>query len=239
MFYQYAEITGLLLLVMFWSVRFRKLTIAGALTGGLLGFIIYRAAGYTGIAMTGMFFAAGNAATSWKRSAKEKAGLAELNKGRRTAGQVIANAGVAGIMGMLIVCFPEHAGACRLMMAASLAAAASDTLSSELGNLYGRRFYNVATFKPDVRGLNGVISLEGSLFGILGSGIIAIVYAFGFSWSIHVIFIIIAGMAGNLADSFLGATLERKHYLNNNAVNFANTLFAALCVLIMYKMLHT
>jgi uncharacterized membrane protein len=33
---------------------------------------------------------------------------------------------------------------------------------------------------------------------------------------------------GNLADSFMGATLERQQVLSNNAVNFLNTFLAAL-----------
>jgi uncharacterized membrane protein len=40
--------------------------------------------------------------------------------------------------------------------------------------------------------------------------------------------VIISGTAGNLFDSVLGATLERKGYIKNNLVNFLNTVFAAL-----------
>ena len=40
--------------------------------------------------------------------------------------------------------------------------------------------------------------------------------------------IVLAGTAGNLADSLLGALFERGGILNNNAVNFLNTLTAAL-----------
>jgi len=37
-----------------------------------------------------------------------------------------------------------------------------------------------------------------------------------------------AGLAGMLADSFLGATLERRELLGNNGVNFISTVIAAL-----------
>ena len=40
--------------------------------------------------------------------------------------------------------------------------------------------------------------------------------------------ITVAGTIGNLADSVLGATLERAGVLSNDGVNFFNTLTAAL-----------
>jgi uncharacterized membrane protein len=38
---------------------------------------------------------------------------------------------------------------------------------------------------------------------------------------------ILAAVAGMIADSFLGALLERRKLLNNDAVNFLGTLVAA------------
>jgi uncharacterized protein (TIGR00297 family) len=146
---------------------------------------------------------------------------------------VLANAGVAAICGMLVLMCTKFAGLLLLMMAASFASATADTLSSELGTIYGKRFFNIVTLKPDQRGLDGVISLEGTLIGIAGSCIIAVIYAIGFEWDLNVVWIIIAGTTGNLTDSLLGALLERKHYIDNNAVNFLNTLMAALVVLLI------
>ena len=40
--------------------------------------------------------------------------------------------------------------------------------------------------------------------------------------------LLVAGTAGNLVDSVLGATLERGGVLRNNAVNFINTLTGAM-----------
>ena len=57
---------------------------------------------------------------------------------------------------------------------------------------------------------------------------IAVIYAIGFGWDKTFLILIIAGTIGNLSDSVLGAALERKRYLNNDAVNFLNTLIAAL-----------
>lgn len=97
---------------------------------------------------------------------------------------MIANAGLAGLLALLARIYPAQTELLRLMVAAGFAAAAADTVSSELGNVYGKKYYNILSLRPDVRGLNGVISIEGSLFGLLGSMIIAATYSFGFQWSI-------------------------------------------------------
>lgn len=193
-----------------------------------MGLLIFIGAGFTGIAMIATFFILGTAATSWKSKAKTTLGIAEENEGRRTAGQVLANAGVAGILGIYIYLLPEQTHTLRLMMASGFSAATADTLSSELGNVYGSRYYNIISFKKDQRGLNGVISAEGTLAGIIGSTFIAIIYSIGFGWNLNFLLIIIAGTVGNLADSLLGATVERKRYLDNNAVNFINTSVGAI-----------
>lgn len=219
---------------MYFSVKAGKLNESGALTGGLLGFAIFMGAGFTGLTMLALFFIIGSGATAWQHNFKMRLGLAEENKGRRTAGQAFANAGVAGILGLLSWFLSGEAAALRLMLAAAFAAATADTVSSELGNVYGQRFYNILTLQPDKRGLNGVVSLEGTLLGLLGSAVIAILYGIGFGWNWDIFIILLAGTIGNLTDSVLGATLERRHYLSNNAVNFLNTAMAAFVAWLLY-----
>jgi len=87
-------------------------------------------------------------------------------------------------------------------------------------------------FKKGKRGDDGVISLEGTLFGILGSVLIAILFGTLMSNYSVILPITIAGFAGNLMDSYLGATLQRKGWINNHFVNFLNTAFAAFLVVL-------
>jgi uncharacterized protein (TIGR00297 family) len=218
--------------VMVLSVAFKKLTFSGALTGGLLGLGVYAGAGFTGIAWLGTFFITGTLVTAHKQKWKESAGLSTKKEGMRTTRQVLANGGVSGLLGYATLLLPQLVPTLQVMMAASLASATADTVSSELGVVYGRRFYNICTFKKDKRGLDGVVSVEGTLLGIAGSVLIAVIYAIGFGIGKNMLWIVVAGTTGNLADSILGATLERSRLLNNNAVNFCNTLIAALVALV-------
>ena len=153
-------------------------------------------------------------------------------KFKKSAGQVLANGGVAGLIGFLTLLVPHHATTLQVMMATSLASATADTVSSELGVVYGRRFYNIGTLRSDKRGLDGVVSLEGTFLGVVGGLLIAVIYALEFGFGKNMFWIVVAGTIGNLADSVLGATLERSRIMNNNAVNFCNTLVAALAALL-------
>lgn len=209
------------------SYATKKLTLTGAITGALVGILIYKGSGFTGLPLLALFFIAGSWATGWQLNKKETIGAAEQHKGRRTAGQVLANSGVAALLGAIGWYLPGHTSLITLMIAGSFAAATADTLSSELGTVYGRRFFNILTFKKDTRGLDGVVSLEGTLIGVAGALLVAVVYAIGFGWGVPVYWIVLAGFAGNLVDSVLGALLERKGLIGNNLVNFLNTAVGA------------
>lgn len=228
----------LILLVagMVFSVVAKKLTIPGAIAGGVIGFILFAGTGYYGVAMLAVFFILGTLATSWKKAEKQQWRTREIRDSRRTAGQVIANSGMAGLLALLCIADPAHYSLYVVMMAASIASATGDTLSSELGILYGRRFVNILTGKKDTRGLDGVISLEGLLIGVTASFAIAVLFYAGFGGGIPIVFIItFCGLAGNMADSVLGAWLERKGRIGNNMVNFLNTLIAAvLAVMLLF-----
>jgi uncharacterized protein (TIGR00297 family) len=212
------------------SAARKKLTIPAAVTGALLGALIYKGSGFMGLSLLAAFFLLGTTATSWKKQEKLTIKGAAAHQTTRHAGQVLANAGVAAILSGLAIAIPAQRSLFLLMMAAAFSSAMSDTLSSELGMVYGRRFFNILTRKADEKGLDGVISIEGLLFGIAGSALIAVLYTlFTPHGGRSFVLILISGTFGNLADSLLGATFERGGLLSNDGVNFLNTLLAALC----------
>ena len=203
------------------SALAKKLTPLAALTGFLTGCAVYAGGGYRGLLLLALFFILGTAATAWRKKDKLAIRGSAAHQSARNAAQVIANGGVAAITGILAWLYPACKDLLTLLMAASLSSATADTLSAELGMIYGRRFFNILTGRRDSRGLDGVISIEGLLLGTAGSALIAAAYGR------HFLLVVLAGLAGNLADSFLGAAFERRGLLGNDAVNFANTLIAA------------
>ena len=228
-FYLRAILTIVLMfLVLFVSVYKRKLTPAAGGTAFILGMVVMNGTGFTGIAMMLAFFAMGVAATAHKRSLKRSITAGAPHTEERTALQVLANGGVAGICSLPAFVDRSHTLLYVFLAAGSLASAAADTLSSELGTVYGKRFVNVLTGKKEARGLDGVISLEGTVAGIAGAFVIASIFGVVYGFNRMFLFIVIAGFIGNLFDSILGATLERRRYIGNNLVNALNTAMGAI-----------
>jgi uncharacterized protein (TIGR00297 family) len=223
-------IIPLIIIVMMLCIKTKKLTIPASLVAGIVGILIFTGAGYTGIIMLGSFFITGILATAHKKQLKAVAGV---HPQERTVGQVLANGGVAAGIATLAIFDPEHASIYIIMLAGSLASATADTLSSELGMVYGKNFYNILNFRREQKGLDGVISMEGTLIGAAGALIIAAIYAIAYGADLHCLIIAVAGILGNVSDSVLGAALERKRYIGNDVVNFLNTLFAALVALLL------
>ena len=217
------------------AVYRKKLTPAAGFTGVLVGLAVYAGGGYPGLLLLALFFVLGTVATSWKKDKKLVFQNNAAHQSTRTPGQVIANGGVAALAGILALLFPTHQLLFQLMIAASLSSATADTLASELGMVYGRRFFNILTWRPDQRGQDGVISIEGTFAGIAGSIIIAAAYILTtHPNAILALIIIVAGTFGNLIDSLLGALFERKGLLTNDTVNFLNTLAAALLASLLF-----
>lgn len=210
------------------SIRAKAISWSGGLAGALIATGMYLGGGWLGMALLGLFFVTGSMATRWERSVKEAMGVAQEAGGRRSWVNAISNGAVAGGLGLAAWATGWVEPLAFPMMAAAVSSATSDTLSSELGTLYGRRYWNILTWQQGARGADGMVSLEGTLFGVLGAVLIAVPVGWqAQSWLAGGV-VAIAGIAGNWSDSLLGATLQRQGVLNNHTVNFWSSLIAAL-----------
>lgn len=219
---------SIIALAAFFALIAKKLTTGGAIAGAVVAFCVFLGFSYTGLGMLAAFFILGLAATGFKKEIK----AFEPGGHQRTAAQVLANGGAAAVFSICNFFYPS--GELLMLMAASaLASATADTLSSELGTVYGKKFYNIINFKKEKKGLDGVVSLEGTVIGMIGSGIIAAIFSWGFGYDINFFVILTAGTIGNLTDSLLGATAERRHLIGNDLVNLLNTLSAAMAAFLI------
>ena len=215
------------------SLLTKKITFWGALSGTLITYALMEAFGIVGLLAIGLFFVLGTGASVWKKSQKQTMGVEEANQGKRGYANVLGNAASAFILSVIAIFFPESNALLEIMMVASFAAALSDTVSSELGNIYGTKFIDIISLKVGVRGEDGIISMEGTLAGLLASSLMGMVYYLVKGDFVLSLVITVSGFFGNLVDSLLGSSLQKKRILNNHGVNFFNTLLAALLASIL------
>ena len=162
---QYYWLAAILLAGMLLSIKARRLTTLAAITGGLLGWFIFMGAGFTGIAITAIFFLLGTWLLHLKKSIKKNQDYQKGTAANEIWARYLLMQALL-LFAAWLARILEDVFVFRLMMAASLSSATADTLSSELGNVYGKGFYNILTLKKDTKGLDGVISFEGTIIGL-------------------------------------------------------------------------
>ena len=204
---------------------------SGAMCGFLLGVAVYLGWGYKSFLLIFAFFVIGSIATKVGYARKLARGVAERRGGARSWREAVANS-LAGAFFALLVITTHHEYAFLLALIAAFAEAAGDTVSSEIGQYISDRSYLITTFKPVPAGEDGGITVGGTLAGALAS---TLVVALGFSLALcgrgGAVAALAAAVAGNLFDSLLGATLERRGLVTNGIVNFAGTSFAGAMAL--------
>lgn len=204
----------------------RGVTTSGAIAGATVCFLLYSIAGPGAFAALVSVFVLAWITTRLGYSQKQKLGTAEKSEGR-TASQVLANLGIAAVCAVLFA-FSAKNFSYLLAACAALAEAAADTVSSEFGQAFQQQARLITTGELVPAGTDGGVTLAGTLAGAAAAAIVA-----GVSVVTGVIpkgwlgFCVLAAVAGMLFDSVLGALLERRHLLNNDAVNFLSTVFAA------------
>jgi len=210
---------------------------SGAISGWCLGTALYAFSGWRGFLMLFLFFVVGTACTKIGYAKKAALGIAQEKGGRRGAKNAFANT-TAGVLFAFLALATPYPTLFALALVAAFATAAADTVSSEIGQAFGRTTYLVTSFRRVPPGTDGAVSLEGTLAGIAASAVLALVAAqTGLTpWS-GVAIVVAAAFIGTTLESYLGATLERMKTVDNEVVNFANTLAGGLAAMGIWALL--
>ena len=192
---------------------------SGALAGSAIAFIL-AAQDLRMFWLLLVVFALTFAATRAGKSRKRELRTAEASDGR-SAAQVMANLGVAGL---IVALAPQN---WVLLAIAALGEAAADTSSSEIGMAFPGRTVLLTSWNPVEPGVDGGVSITGTTAAVMAAGVVAFAaVALRLVPGGFVLPLIGAGVLGSLVDSLMGALLEQRGLLTNDAVNLLSTAAA-------------
>jgi uncharacterized protein (TIGR00297 family) len=182
-----------------------------------------------------LFFALGTAATRIGFARKEAGGIAQEKHGARGAKNAVANCSLAAFLVFVAAGAPAMGPWFRIGAVAALATAAFDTVSSEIGQLFRKGTVLITTLRRVPPGTDGAVSPAGTAAGFAAAAVLAVT-----AWALSLLgrpaeigIVVAAGFVGATAESYLGATLEKARFLDNEAVNFLNTLVGALVAILL------
>ena len=204
------------------------LSASGLLGAMITGTLIFGLGGIVWGLVLIAFFASASALSLYRGA--QKAHLAEkFDKGlQRDLGQTLANAGWGSLLALIVSFVGRESGWYPFLAVAyfgAMAAVNSDTWATELGVLSPDRPRMITTGKLVDVGTSGAITRQGTFAALGGSGFIA-VSTFVFiqaaslmttgTWLLSDWFILpvvaVAGLAGAMLDSVLGATVQGIYY---------------------------
>ena len=189
--------------------RTRTLSRSGAIAAAVVGTISIAAGWSWGALLLTMFISASALSRLGERRKAERVGQIVEKGAERDVGQVLANGGVfaGAALGSLVSSSPMWFA----IGAGALAASAADTWATEIGTLVAGRPISIISGRRVDPGTSGGISLAGTAAGVIGALFIAAAAGLA-SWPVPFVAVAIGGIAGALADSLLGATVQERRW---------------------------
>lgn len=243
------------------AIGAKALDRGGFLASVAVGYAIFLGGGWTWFVIIASFFILGVGFTWYKYDYKKSLGGAQEKGGARSWPNILANGGLAAILGL---CELLAGGvAFTVLYLGAMSAAASDTVATELGLLDRSPPRLLTSLKTSVApGTSGGVTglgFFGSLIASLAIGALAAAVGIlnGLSPFLVLAVAVIGGFTGSVADSLLGARVQRKgvctvcgrptealvhcgksttltsgiSFVDNNVVNLLATVVGALVAL--------
>jgi uncharacterized protein (TIGR00297 family) len=226
---------------------------SGIIGGLIVGTLIYYFLGYQGFVILFTMFILGTLATKVGFKTKQSLGIAESDEGARGLKNVISKC-LPSVIFAMIAWIADISGAelsgfffksMILGFIASFATGAFDTVSSEIGQVYGKHPFTLIPPKRVKPGTEGAISVVGSLAGLIAAIIVILLgyWLLTSHFSIRMpfrkafYFPLYAVIIANLVESILGSQLEQKKLLGKFGSNLTNTVIAGFLTVFFLKVL--
>ncbi len=196
--------------IVFLSYKARFLSFSGSLMTFLLAVFIFGLGGWPWAVPILTFFILSSLLSKFGKKQKSRFKNTFEKSGVRDYAQVLANGGIPGVL--VIVHFFWPFSYLYLLYLLSLAVAAADTWSTELGVLSPSMPRLITNLKKVEPGISGAVSFLGTFGGLVGASLVILSGFLFIDFSFFNFFLLlILSMLGDLADSLIGATLQGQY----------------------------
>lgn len=244
----------------------KSLSWSGAVTAIIVGTLLYALGTAQWFVPLIAFFLSSSLLSKWKQKRKETLESGYEKGSRRDVGQVLANGGLGAFLCIIHAWFPHPLWLAAF--AGIMASVTADTWATEIGGLSRKPPRSILTGQQVSAGTSGGVTILGLIAAACGGLFIGLIVALlGPSTSHIMLFIpiaLLAGSIGALADSYLGATVQRMNrcvvcnreleaafhcgkpseyhkgyrWLNNDAVNMLSSVVGGLVSVGLFSLIY-
>lgn len=241
-------------LFLYFSWRKKVLSSNGVFGAFIMGILVFGSGGIQWILPLIIFFISSSILSKFNNATHSE--FQQISG--RNFYQVLANGGLATLIALIHFFAPETNY--YYLFLGSIAAAIADTWATEIGAFSPVKPRHILNFNSVEKGCSGGITPLGSFGAMIGSMLIASIGFFLFSLPGKYFWIIsVSGFLGNVIDSILGGSIQSLfncsvcglntekrthcnrptvhikgiHWIDNDMVNFMNTIAGFLLVLIL------
>lgn len=204
----------------------QSLSGSGAAAAVVVGTLLYSTGSPAWYGTLIAFFVSSSALSHYKKKLKKNAESGYAKSGRRDAGQVFANGGLAAACGVFHQLFPHPFW--WMAFVGAMAAVNADTWATEIGGISRSQPRSIVTWKKVAPGTSGGVSWQGTAASAAGGlfiGLMAWLFldlwpgpigssgpAYGpIGWLSLGFLGLAGGISGSLADSYAGAKWQEMH----------------------------
>lgn len=203
--------------------QLRLLTASGAVAAAMVGGATLFA-GLSWAILLLFFFTTSTAVSRWRAAERDRLVAPLVEKGGpRDAIQVLANGGLFALAATLST--RGDAFTWQAVAAGAIAAATSDTWSTEVGTVAGGTPVGILSGRQVAPGTSGGITMQGTMAALAGAFAAAIVTTV-VGWPIPWHAVLAGGIAGSIIDSVLGSAVQERRWCQSCGVQTERRIHA-------------